>query len=150
MRLHFLFCYENDGWSCVSLWSMLFLFLLMIKGENVCVSLCYICAKYVLWYASKYMDIWQIWTYDICDMLQDIWIYGKYRYMIYMANVAQYFMTHAGENKNTYYISICYNLFTAGGVFMLRLSSSKRGRMLKLTDWKILIMDNKMHLTLYL
>ena len=80
------------------------------------------------------MDIWQIWTYDICDMLQDIWIYGNYGYMIYMANVAQYFMTHAGVNKNTCYISICYNLFTAGGVFMHRLSSSKRERMLKPTD----------------
>ena len=65
-----------------------------------------------------------------------------YGYMIYMA-MLQYFMTHAGENKNTcyarenkntYYISICYNMFTAGGVFMHRLSSLKRGRMLKLTD----------------
>ena len=25
-------------------------------------------------------------------------------------------MTHAGENKKICYISICYNLFTAGGV----------------------------------
>ena len=50
-----------------------------------------------------------------CDMLQDIWIYGKYGYMIYMA-MLQYFMTHAGKNKNTCYISICYNLFTTGGV----------------------------------
>ena len=57
--------------------------------------------------------------YDMCVM-----ICFKYGYMIYMA-MLQYFMTHAGENKNTCYITICYNLFIAGGVFMHRLSSSK-------------------------
>jgi len=66
----------------------------MTKGEKVCVlSLCYICVV-------------------ICFKIYGYMANG---YMIYMT-MLQYFMTHAGENKNTCYISICYNLFTAGGV----------------------------------
>ena len=87
----------------------------------------------VLWYASRYM----IYGY----MLQNIlWLMqGRIRTLaIYM-----FVITCSLQRK----------FLCRGSFFIHRLSSSKRGRMLKPTDWKLLMMDNKviqMHLEFYL
>jgi len=64
----------------------------------------------------------------LCPMLQDmdicavicfkIWIYVLNIWYMEIWQYCNVLCPMQGENKNTCFISICYNLFTAGGVFM--------------------------------